>query len=97
MKNKDFLASNVNKQRFICLLTASLKEAVCQVVQAREDADVSIAQTTLKSAKAKDTVFVGDDTDLLDFQIYHADKTSNDVYFKPGKYHIGEGVEHKKN
>ena len=50
---------------------------------AQGDADVLIVQTAVESAKSRDTVLVGDDTDLLVLLLYHVDTAGHDIYFKP--------------
>ena len=52
---------------------------------AKQDADVLIVQTTIASAQSKDTILVGDDTDLLVLLLHHAaaDINSNDIFLSP--------------
>ena len=50
------------------------------VDSAKQDADVLIVQTTIASAKSKDTILVGDDTDLLVLLLHHAYIEWNDIF-----------------
>jgi len=61
MKKNDFLANQTNKQRFINLLSDDLQRQHNDVLHA----DVLIVETAIACANTKDTVLVGDDTDLL--------------------------------
>ncbi|OWF41289.1 hypothetical protein KP79_PYT25062 [Mizuhopecten yessoensis] len=64
-KKDEFLANEVNKQRFINLLSSKLEMHGCTVTDARGDADLLIVTTAVEAAKFKDRVLVGDDKDLL--------------------------------
>ena len=55
MKKVNFLANNINKQRFIYLLGSYL-EKKCKVYHAPGDADVLIVQKTVESSTMMDTV-----------------------------------------
>ena len=52
---------------------------------AQQEADVLIVQTTIASAQSKDTILMGDDTDLLVLLLHHAaaDIDSNDIFLSP--------------
>ena len=78
-KKEEFLSNKHNKQRFIAVLSQRLEQPVCEVHQARGDADVLIVQTA--SAANQETVLVGDDTDLL--VLYHAKNVRHNVLFRP--------------
>ena len=56
-KKDEFLRNTVNKQRFIHYLSNKLETAGCSIDHVNADAVVS--------ARSKNTVVVGDDTDLL--------------------------------
>ena len=79
----EFLANTINKQWFINLLATQLQDAGCTVLHATGDADVLIVQTTIESARARNTVLVGDDTDLLVLLWYHLRLDDHDVFFAP--------------
>ena len=51
------------------------------LIHARGDADLLIVTTAVETAKFKDTVLVGDDTDRLILLIFYADLNANDVFF----------------
>nr|XP_054767556.1 uncharacterized protein LOC129274841 [Lytechinus pictus] len=72
-KKEEFLANEVNKQRFINLLSKRLERAGCVTIHARNDADVLIVTTAVESARVIDTILVGDDTDLLVLLIFYAE------------------------
>ena len=61
----------MNKQNFLKQLGDDLHATGCQIFYASSDADVLIAQKTIESASAQDTVLVGDDTDLIVLLLYH--------------------------
>ncbi len=73
---EDFL----NKQRFIHFLSDKLERAGWSTEHAKHEANVLIVQTALASARTRDTVLIGDDTDLLVLLLYHADMTANELF-----------------
>ncbi|XP_076040893.1 uncharacterized protein LOC143025304 [Oratosquilla oratoria] len=79
-KKEDFLNNKTNKQRFIHFLSDKLERAGCSTEHAKHDADVLIVQTALAFARTRDTVLIGDDTDLLVLLLYHADMTANELF-----------------
>ena len=81
MKKDDFLANQTNKQRFINLLSDDLQRQHNDVLHARADADVLIVETAIACANTKDTVLVGDDTDLLVLLCSRARPTSHNLFF----------------
>ncbi len=87
-KKDEFLANEINKQRFINLLSDCLEKAGCDTFHATHDADVLIVTKAVESAKAINTILVGDDTDLLILLVYHAELNAKDIFFAP---------EHKAN
>ncbi len=46
------------------------------------DADVLIVLTAVASARHKETVLIGDDTDLLVLLLHHADMDAHEVFLK---------------
>ena len=70
-----------NKQRFIQLLSNKLELVGCVTFHSTHDADVLIAQTAVASARIRDTVFIGDDTDILVLLLHHAEMDGHDVFF----------------
>lgn len=60
-----------------------LETAGCATDHAKGGADVLIVQTTIESVKSKDTVLIGDDTDLLVLLIHYADMDAHKVIFAP--------------
>ena len=64
-KKDEFLNNKANKQRFIHYLRDNLGRAGCSVDHAKDDADVLIVLTAVASARHKESVLIGDDTDLL--------------------------------
>ena len=83
MKKEEFLANNNNKQNFINMLSDHLQKKNCETFHSQGDADLLIVQKAVESCKSRNTVLVGDDTDLLILLIYHANIESNDLFFKP--------------
>ena len=79
-KKKDFLKNKTNKQRFIHFLSDKLERVGCSTEHTKHDADVLIAQTTLASARTRDTVLIGDDADFLVLLLYHADMTIKELF-----------------
>ncbi|KAK3732581.1 hypothetical protein QZH41_004976 [Actinostola sp. cb2023] len=81
---KDLFLSNVkNKQRFIDMLSKFLKTNNCQTRHAVSDADLLIVKTSVESARARNTILVGDDTDLLVLLCYYARSDGCDLYLRP--------------
>ena len=83
LKKDLFLNNTVNKQKFINVLHDALKRTDYTILHAKGDADVLIVKTAVESVKTADTIFVGDDTDLLILLCYYADIHSKDLYLKP--------------
>lgn len=70
-KKTHFLSNPVNKQKFIDRLSEKLMTEGIQVIQHHSDADLTIVLTTADKAKNKDTMLIGDDTDLLVLLIHY--------------------------
>ena len=81
-KKDEFLNNKANKQRFIHYLSDNLERAGCRVDHAKDDADVLIVLTAVASARHKETVLIGDDTDLLVLLLHHADMDAHEVFLK---------------
>ena len=64
------------------LLGKELKKKGCNVFFDQGDADVQIVSKTLELAEEKNTVLVGDDTDLLVLLLHHC-KSKKKIYFAP--------------
>lgn len=82
-KKDQFLNNKENKQRFLVYLSDKLERAGCITDHAKHDADVLIVQTAIASARTKDTVLVGDDTDLLVLLLHHADLNAQELFLAP--------------
>ena len=65
LEKDNFLANPKNKQRFINTLSHFLQENNCPTCHAEGVADVLLVKTAVESARDRNTVLVGDDTDLL--------------------------------
>ena len=85
LHKEDFLSNKENKQRFIYLLGEALEQQGCVVLHADADADVLLVQTAIASAGNKNTVLVGDDTDLLILLCSIAKDTPYALFFRPEK------------
>jgi len=83
VRKDKFLSNNANKQRFIHMLGTKLEQQGCDVLHARADADVLIAQTAVTLANQHDTVLVGDDTDLLVLLCSLSRDVCYKLYFRP--------------
>ena len=60
-----------------------LQDDNCPTYHAEGDADVLIVKTAVESARERNTVLLGDDTDLLVLLCFYARSDSFDLYFKP--------------
>ena len=81
-KKDEFLNNKANKQRFIHYLSDNLERAGCSVDHAKDDADVLIVLTAVASARHKETILIGDDTDLLVLLLHHAEMDAHEVFLK---------------
>ena len=79
-KKDEFLNSKANRQRFIHYLSDNLESAGCTVDHDKYDADVLIVLTAVASARHKETVLIGDDTDLLVLLLHHAEMDAHEVF-----------------
>ena len=83
LKKDNFLANPKNKQRFINMLSRFLQEDNCPTYHTEGDADVLIVKTAVESARERNTVLVGDNTDLLVLLCFYTRSDSFGLYFKP--------------
>ena len=83
LKSDNFLANPKNKQRFINMPSRFLQEDNCPTYHAEGDADVQNVKAAVESAGERNTVLVGDDTDLLVLLCFYTRSDSFDLYFKP--------------
>jgi len=74
LKKDNFLANPKN-----CFL----QEDNCPTYHAEGDADVLIVKTAVESARERNIVLLGDDTDLLVLLCFYTRSDSFDLYFKP--------------
>ena len=81
-KKDAFLINKANKWRFIHYLSDNLERAGCSVDHAKYDADVLIVPTAVASARHKETVLIGDDTDLLVLLLHLAEIDAHEVFLK---------------
>ena len=81
-KKNEFLQNTRNKQRFICHLTRVLERS-CTVMQAEGDADTTIVEQVLESAKTKTTIVVADDTDILVLLCSQATQNPHPILLRP--------------
>jgi hypothetical protein len=68
MKTSDGLTNN---QKFTNMLSAYLQKMNCLTYHASGDADLLIVQKAVDSDSTRNTVLIGDDTDLLILRTYH--------------------------
>ena len=81
-KKDEFLNNKANKQRFIHYLSDNLDSAGWSVDHAKYDSDVLIVLTAVASVRHKETVLIGDDTDLLVLLLHHAEMDAHRVFLK---------------
>ena len=81
-KKDEFLNNKANKQRFIRYLSDNLERPGCSVDHAKDDGDVLIVLTAVGSSRHKETVLIGDDTDLLVLLLHHAEMDAHGVFLK---------------
>ena len=65
------------------MLSRFLQEDNCSTYHAEGDAAILIVKTAVESARERNTVLVGDDTDLLVLLCFYTRSNSFDHYFKP--------------
>ena len=65
-----------------CILGSYLKKTECLTIYARGDADVLIVKTAIQYSKSRNTVLVGDDTDLLVLLLHRPDINGKELYFR---------------
>ena len=73
LKKDEFLSNQVNRQKFINLLSENLEHAGYSTRHAKGDADVMIVDTAISKARDQTTVLIGEDTDLPVMLLYHAE------------------------
>ena len=82
LKKDEFLSNQVNKQKFINLLSENLEHAGYSTCHAKGDA-VMIVDTAITKARGQMTVLIGEDTDLLVLLLYHAKMDAKELFFRP--------------
>ena len=55
----------------------------CSIDHATHNADVLIVQTAVGSAQAKDSVLIGDDTDVLILLLHHVEMDAHELFMAP--------------
>ena len=83
MKKDHFLSNSSNKQSFIIMLRRYLQKVGCQTHHSQAHADVLIVQTAVESARRANTVFVGDDIDILILLCYYTEMSAEELFFQP--------------
>ena len=83
LKKDEFPSNQVNRQKFINLLSKNLELAGYSTRHAKGDADVMIVDTEITKARDQTTVLVGEDTDLLVLSLYHAELDVKELFFRP--------------
>ena len=82
-KKEDFLNSKAVQQRFVHFLSGNLDRAGCRIDhRVNDDANVLILHKAVASARHKDSVLIGDDTDLLVLLIHHAEMDSHRIFLE---------------
>ena len=66
------------------MLSQYLQENECWLEHAPDDANVLIVMTGIASAENHETVVLGEDADLLVLLCYHANISTNKLYFISG-------------
>lgn len=80
-RKEDFLSNTSNKVRFLRFLSTQLKSKGFTVKQASGDADYLIVSSALECATKKETVLIGEDTDLLVLLIHLCSTNHKTVFF----------------
>ena len=83
VSKEDFLTNNLNKKQFVSLLSRQLESTGSKVFMAKADADLLIVNKAIEAAETRNTVLVGDDTDLLVLLLHHLLPIENKIYFAP--------------
>ena len=83
LKKDEFFSNQVNKQKFINLLSKNLEHAGYSTRHAKGDADVMIVDTAITKARDQTTVLVGEDTDLLVLLLDHAEMDAKGLFLRP--------------
>jgi hypothetical protein len=81
MKKEEFFANRQNKHLFLSMLSGELQTTNCETYHASGDAYLLIVQKAVQCATIKNTVLIGDETDLLVLLCYHASMDSHDIFF----------------
>ena len=76
------MSRDCNKQHFINLLSAELKERGCNIIQASGYADVDIVKASIETARHKTAASIGEDTDLLSILLYLANANFKDWHWE---------------
>ena len=82
VKKNIFLSNTKNKQGIISLMTSTLQKCGIKVIQADEDADLLTVKTAIESASIKNTVLIGEDTDILVLLMHYCDLESHQIIFQ---------------
>ena len=82
-KKVTFFANYESKQCFIEILSKTMQENGIITKYAYSDADVLIVKTAIQSAFKVQTVFLGDDTDLLVLVLFFYESSSLKLIFRP--------------
>lgn len=83
LKKDEFLSNQVNKQKFINLLSENLEHAGYSTRHHAKGDAVMIVDTTITKARGQMTVLIGEDTDLLVLLLYHAEMDAKELFFRP--------------
>ena len=84
ISKEDFLTNNLNKKQFVSLLSRQLESTGSNMFMAKADADLLIVNKAIEAAETRNTVLVGEDTDLLVLLLHHLLPLENKIYFAPG-------------
>ena len=72
-KKDDFLSTGANKQALILLIMERMKQKGYDFIQAEGYTDVEIAKAAISMSAFRPSNFIGEDTDLLIFLLFHTD------------------------
>ena len=97
VSKEDFLTNNLNKKQFVSLLSRQLESTGSKVFMAKADADLLIVNKAIEAAETRNTVLVGDDTDLLVLLLHHLLPIENKIYFAPQPKKIQRAVSGTSN
>ena len=85
------------KKGLIEIIATELAKVNCTVIQSGGAADVDIVKAALHSARSKQTVLIGEDTDLLILLLFHCSPDMCPIYFRTDKHKPSHSIYNIQN